>query len=110
MSGSIRMPPGSRSDTLPHVPRQRRPSWAEPDPVDELAGRLEEFIAAAVHPDEIAALLESDGMSDDRIREKYGCKDSFSLAEELYERSSAAIPNPRYRPTTPGRSACRAAC
>ncbi|WP_406489226.1 hypothetical protein [Streptomyces phaeochromogenes] len=94
MSGSIRMPPGSRPDTLPYVPRQRRPSWAEPDPVDELAHRLEEFIASAVHPDEIAALLESDGMSDDQIREKYGVKDSFSLAEELYERVERRHPEP----------------
>ncbi|MGP4051139.1 hypothetical protein [Streptomyces sp. 2A115] len=94
MSGSIRMPPGTRPDTLPHVPRQRRPSWAAPDPMDELATRLEEFIAAAVHPDEIAALLESDGLSDDQIREKYGCKDSFSLAEELYERVERRHPEP----------------
>lgn len=62
--------------------------------MDELANRLEEFIAAAVHPDEIAALLESDGMSDDQIREKYGVKDSFSLAEELYERVERRHPEP----------------
>ncbi|MGC9544295.1 hypothetical protein [Streptomyces sp. UG1] len=88
MSGSIRMPPGARPDTLPAVPRQRtrRPRWARPDPVDELAARLDDFIAAAVHPDEIAALLESDGLSDDQIRERYGVKNSFALAEELYER------------------------
>ncbi|MFE9646653.1 hypothetical protein ACFYO0_21570 [Streptomyces sp. NPDC006365] len=94
MSGSIRMPPGARPDTLPAVPRRRRPSWAGPDAVDELATRLDEFIAAAVHPDEIAALLESDGMSDDQIREKYGCKDSFSLAEELYARVERRHPEP----------------
>lgn len=81
------MPPGAGPDTLPAVPRQRTsPSWAEPDPVDELADRLREFIASAVHPDEIAALLESDGLSDDQIRERYGLKSSFALAEELYER------------------------
>ncbi|WP_189321164.1 hypothetical protein [Streptomyces flaveus] len=94
MSGSIRMPPGTHGDTLPTVPRRRRPSWAGADPVDELATRLEEFVAAAVHPDEIAALLESDGMSDDQIREKYGCKDSFSLAEELYARVERRHPEP----------------
>ncbi|MFD5226948.1 hypothetical protein ACFWJ5_00090 [Streptomyces qaidamensis] len=86
MSGSVWLPPGSRPDTLPGIPRQRTPSWARPDPVDELAARLEEFIAAAVHPDEIAALLESDGLSDDQIRERYGVKNSFALAETLYER------------------------
>lgn len=88
------MPPGAPPDTLPAVPRRGRPSWAGPDPVDELATRLDDFIAAAVHPDEIAALLESDGMSDDQIREKYGCKNSFSLAEELYARVERRHPEP----------------
>ncbi|MFC7266175.1 hypothetical protein [Streptomyces lutosisoli] len=95
MSGSLRMPPGTYEDTLPYVPRQRRPpSWAQPDPIDELAERLGEFIAAAVHPDEIAALLESDGMSDDQIRRRYGVKNSFALAEELYERVERHYPEP----------------
>ncbi|GGN84364.1 hypothetical protein GCM10011579_074150 [Streptomyces albiflavescens] len=89
------MPPGTYQDTLPYVPRGRRaPSWAKPDPIDELTERLHDFIAAAVHPDEIAALLESDGMSDDRIRERYGVKNSFALAEELYERVERAYPEP----------------
>ncbi|KMS69817.1 membrane protein [Streptomyces viridochromogenes] len=95
MSGSIWMPPGSRPDTLPAIPRQRTtPSWAQPDPLDELAERLDDFIAAAVHPDEIAALLESDGLSDDQIRERYGVKNSFALAEELYERVERRYPEP----------------
>jgi hypothetical protein len=62
--------------------------------VDELADRLEDFIAAAVHPDEIAALLESDGLSDDQIRERYGLKNSFALAETLYERVERRYPEP----------------
>ncbi|MGW6647527.1 hypothetical protein [Streptomyces iakyrus] len=94
MSGSVWLPPGSRPDTLPGIPRQRTPSWARPDPVDELTARLEEFIAAAVHPDEIAALLESDGLSDDQIRERYGVKNSFALAETLYERVERRYPEP----------------
>ncbi|MEV5353306.1 hypothetical protein [Streptomyces sp. NPDC052693] len=94
MSAGVRMPPGSRPGTVPGVPRQRTPSWARPDPVDELAGRLEDFAAAAVHPDEIAALLESDGLSDDRIRERYGVKDSFALAETLYARVGRRYPEP----------------
>ncbi|MER5215897.1 hypothetical protein ABT063_36580 [Streptomyces sp. NPDC002838] len=94
MSGSLWMPPGSRPDTLPYVPRQRTPSWARPDPIDELAERLDDFIAAAVHPDEIAALLESDGLSDDQIRERYGVKNSFALAEELYGRVERRHPEP----------------
>ncbi|MFE5888830.1 hypothetical protein [Streptomyces sp. NPDC056468] len=95
MSGSLWMPPGSRPDTLPAIPHQRdRPGWARPDPIDELAARLDDFIAAAVHPDEIAALLESDGLSDDQIRERYGVKNSFALAEELYERVERRYPEP----------------
>ncbi|WP_369237737.1 hypothetical protein AB5J56_32265 [Streptomyces sp. R21] len=95
MSGGLRIPPGTHEDSLPAVPRQRRPpSWAEPDPVEELAERLGDFIAAAVHPDEIAALLESDGMSDDRIRERYGVRNSFALAEELYDRVDRHYPEP----------------
>ncbi|WP_328870816.1 hypothetical protein OHT76_12260 [Streptomyces sp. NBC_00287] len=94
MSGSLWMPPGARPDALPAIPRQRTPSWAQPDPLDELAERLDEFVAAAVHPDEIAALLESDGLSDDQIRERYGVKNSFALAEELYERVARRYPEP----------------
>ncbi|MES5825511.1 hypothetical protein [Streptomyces sp. RG80] len=94
MSGSVWLPPGARPDTVPGIPGQRTPSWARPDPVDELAERLDDFVAAAVHPDEIAALLESDGMSDDQIRERYGVKNSFALAEELYERNDRRYPEP----------------
>ncbi|MFJ7072745.1 hypothetical protein [Streptomyces sp. NPDC098781] len=89
------MPPGSRPHTLPAIPRPRaKPSWAQADPIDELAARLDDFIAAAVHPDEIAALLESDGLSDDQIRERYGVRNSFALAEELYERVGRRYPEP----------------
>ncbi|MGW3647393.1 hypothetical protein [Streptomyces sp. NPDC000878] len=105
MSGSIRMPPGAGSDTLPVIPRQRKPpSWAEPDPIDQLADRLDDFIAAAVHPDEIAALLESDGMSDDQIRKRYGVKNSFALAEELYDRVERRYPEPEGPPHDPWRT------
>ncbi|MEU1406193.1 hypothetical protein ABZ471_28185 [Streptomyces sp. NPDC005728] len=91
MSEDLRAP----SRTLPAIPRQhRRPSWAQPDPVDRLAGKLDEFVAAAVHPDEIAALLESDGLSDDQIRERYGVENSFALAEELYDRTPRRHPEP----------------
>ncbi|MDW4910404.1 hypothetical protein RB628_35020 [Streptomyces sp. ADMS] len=95
MSGSIWMPPGAGPDTLPAIPRQRKPpSWAEPDPIDQLAVRMDDFVAAAVHPDEIAALLESDGLSDDQIRERYGVRNSFALAEELYDRVGRRYPEP----------------
>jgi len=104
VSGSIWMPPGARPDTFPTIPEQRgAPSWAGPDPIDELADRLDDFVAAAVHPDEIAALLESDGLSDDQIRERYGVKNSFALAEELYERVARRHPEPGTPPHDPWR-------
>ncbi|MFD3537205.1 hypothetical protein [Streptomyces sp. NPDC058664] len=64
------------------------------DPLDELTERLEGFVAVAVHPDEIAALLESDGMTDDHIRLTYGRADSFALAEDLYARVERRHPAP----------------
>ncbi|MDX2935772.1 hypothetical protein [Streptomyces ipomoeae] len=97
MSDSLRTPrPGTPQDTRPPAlrPRPKPPRWAEPDPIDQLADRLRDFIAAAVHPDEIAALLESDGMSDDQVRERYGYRNAFALAEELYERVERAHPEP----------------
>ncbi|WP_432025542.1 hypothetical protein [Streptomyces sp. 1222.5] len=89
---------------LSGIPRQRnRPGWARPDPIDELARELDEFVAAAVHPDEIAALLESDGLSDDRIRERYGVEDSFALAERLWDRTPRRHPEPDGPPADPWR-------
>jgi hypothetical protein len=67
----------------------------------ELAGRMEEIIAGAVHPDEIAAILESDGMTDDHIRLTYGRPDSFALAEELYEQVPRRHPEPPGPPADP---------
>lgn len=75
------------------------------DPLDELAARLEGFVAVAVHPDEIAALLESDGMTDDHIRLTYGRADSFALAEDLYARVERHHPAPEAPPTGPWHSA-----
>ncbi|MEV4948402.1 hypothetical protein [Streptomyces sp. NPDC053755] len=71
------------------------------DPVDELALRLDALAAAAVHPDEIAAILESDGMTDDHIRLTYGRADSFSLAEDLYARVERRHSAPEAPPTGP---------
>ncbi|MFD0268354.1 hypothetical protein ACFVGY_17530 [Streptomyces sp. NPDC127106] len=98
MSGSLwlRVPGG---DTLPALPRPRRTAAGTgapaADPMDELAERLDGFIAAAVHPDEVAAILESDGMTDEHIRLTYGRRDSFDLAEELYARVPRAFPEPQ---------------
>ncbi|GGU19258.1 hypothetical protein [Streptomyces lavendofoliae] len=101
MSGSLWLKAESAGlDTLPAIPRPR-PSWAAADPVDELATRLEEVVAAAVHPDEIAAILESDGMTDDHIRLTYGRENSFALAEDLYARVERRYPEPDGPPVDP---------
>ncbi|WP_328970733.1 hypothetical protein [Streptomyces sp. NBC_00239] len=97
MSGGLWLTPGSRSgdDTLALIPRPRRGApAAAADPMEELATRLERFVEAAVHPDEIAAILESDGMTDEHIRLTYGRHDSFALAEALYARVPRAFPEP----------------
>lgn len=93
MSGSLwlKVPGG---DTLPAIPRPRRTVPPAADPMDELAERFDVFIASAVHPDEIAAVLESDGMTDEHIRLTYGRHDSFALAEELYARVPRSFPEP----------------
>ncbi|MCX5196883.1 hypothetical protein OOK31_23800 [Streptomyces sp. NBC_00249] len=89
---------GARTDTLPALPRPRQGGGPAADPMDELATRLDVFIAAAVHPDEIAAILESDGMNDEYIRLTYGRHDSFALAEELFARVPRAFPEPEDLP------------
>lgn len=100
MSGSPRIDAGpgggARRATPPRMPKQR-PHWAA-DPLRELADRLGESVPAAVHPDEIAAILESDGMTDDHIRLTYGREDSFALAEDLFARVSRTGPPPRPEP------------
>ncbi|MFI0978629.1 hypothetical protein ACH4SP_16725 [Streptomyces sp. NPDC021093] len=101
MSGPMWLTPDDRQDTLPAIPRPR-PRWAAAaDPMDELADRLRDLIEAAVHPDEIAAILESDGMTDDHIRLTYGRADSFELAEDLYARVPRTYPEPGLAPGDP---------
>ncbi|MGW7101450.1 hypothetical protein [Streptomyces sp. NPDC054838] len=97
MSGSLwlKVPGGN---TLPAVPRPRRTAPPAADPMDELAERFDALAAAAVHPDEIAAILESDGMNDEYIRLTYGRHDSFALAEELYARVPRSFPEPESVP------------
>ncbi|CAM5384082.1 hypothetical protein GCM10010329_13550 [Streptomyces spiroverticillatus] len=101
MSGPLWLTPDDRQDTLPVIPRPR-PRWAAADdPMEELADRLRDLIEAAVHPDEIAAILESDGMTDDHIRLTYGRTNSFELAEDLYDRVPRTYPEPALQPGDP---------
>ncbi|MFF3321948.1 hypothetical protein [Streptomyces sp. NPDC002889] len=101
MSGPLWQGPGQHGHAMPVLPRRREGLAVAADPMTELADRMEELIAAAVHPDEIAAILESDGMSDDHIRLRYGRPDSFTLAEELYARVPRRCPEPPGPPVDP---------
>ncbi|MBB1242695.1 hypothetical protein GL263_03775 [Streptomyces durbertensis] len=74
-----------------------RPTREHADALEELVDRLGADCAAAVHPEEIAALLESEGLNDRRIRERYGYADSFALAEELFGR----VPRAHHRAPAP---------
>ncbi|MFF7079341.1 hypothetical protein [Streptomyces lavendulae] len=62
--------------------------------VNELAADMADRVGPAVHPYEVAALLEADGLSADTIRRRYGHADIFSLATALYERVPRVFPEP----------------
>ncbi|UQI44967.1 hypothetical protein M1P56_11685 [Streptomyces sp. HU2014] len=117
MSGLLRLVPDEpepahdlAATAGPARPRPR-PRWAA-DPVDQLAEELAEVCAAAVHPDEIAAVLEADGLTGEQITERYGRSDAFELAAELYARVPRSHPEPAPRADPwkahPGRFALRA--
>ncbi|WP_367135382.1 MULTISPECIES: hypothetical protein [Streptomyces] len=117
MSGLLRLVPDEPEPAhdlaaVPAAARPRpRPRWAA-DPVDALAEELAEVCAAAVHPDEIAAVLEADGLTGEQITERYGRADAFELAAELYARVPRSHPEPGPRPdpwkVRPGRFVLRA--
>ncbi|MFE7775073.1 hypothetical protein ACFU5O_14455 [Streptomyces sp. NPDC057445] len=67
---------------------------AADDPVDVLAAELADRIGPAVHPYEVAAVLESEGLTGDQIKERYGHPDLFSLAADLYGRVPRSFPQP----------------
>ncbi|AZM57963.1 hypothetical protein DMA15_28945 [Streptomyces sp. WAC 01529] len=93
-------PPRTATDAPGHAgPRSRgtlRPARAD-DPVDRLAAELAEEAGAAVHPYEVAALLESQGLTGDRIQETYGQPDLFSLADAVFRR----VPRSHRKPPPP---------
>ncbi|GAA3643157.1 hypothetical protein GCM10023079_36330 [Streptomyces chitinivorans] len=99
MSGTLRLLPGAPPPkgppgrTAPAARSRRRPSWAA-DPLDALAEEMAEVCAAAVHPDEIAAHLESEGLTGEQIQRRYGRRDTFEAAAELFARVPRAFPEP----------------
>lgn len=56
------------------------------EPVDELVDRVARLAGAAIDTLQVAALLESQGVTDRSARESYGYDDVFQLAEEVYAR------------------------
>ena len=72
------------------IPAHRGPGQT----VDELCARFAALCAGAVDALEVAAGLESDGMSDQTARVRYGYPDVFSLAEHLYDRTVRAPAEP----------------
>ncbi|MFF2141200.1 hypothetical protein [Kitasatospora sp. NPDC058190] len=120
MSGPIRLVPdeggAERTMQLRTLPlKLRRPAppvEPEPaeqlglsaDPLDELAERLRDICADAVHPYEIAAFLESDGLSDEQAALLYGRPDAFTVAEELFEKVERHYPGPSSEFANPWRA------
>ncbi|ARP73670.1 hypothetical protein LK07_32245 [Streptomyces pluripotens] len=62
--------------------------------VSALAAELADRVGPAVHPYEVAALLEAEGMTAEQIRERYGHPNLFSLATALYEQVPRTFPEP----------------
>ncbi|MGP3732475.1 hypothetical protein ACTWJ9_04500 [Streptomyces sp. GDS52] len=112
MSGPMALEPGgAEQDTLAlRPPAVLRPPRALPaddttltmrlprpvpdqEEVDRLAADLADRIGPAVHPYEVAALLEAEGLPTDVIRRRYGHPNLFSLASALYERVPRTFPD-----------------
>ncbi|UUN25098.1 hypothetical protein [Streptomyces sp. FIT100] len=101
MSGPMALEPdGGGGDTLSlrlaraDTTLALRSPVAGDDPVDLLAAELSDRIGPAVHPYEVAALLESEGLTGERITERYGHPDLFSLAADLHGRVPRSFPEP----------------
>lgn len=66
------------------------------EPVDELVDRVARLAGAAIDTLQVAALLESQGVTDRSAHETYGYDDVFQLAEEVYARlPRTAVPEYR---------------
>ncbi|MEU2060746.1 hypothetical protein [Streptomyces sp. NPDC013455] len=108
MSGPMALEPGgTEQDTLAlrlaGTPARRddrtltlRLPGGGPDPeaVSRLAADLADRIGPAVHPYEVAALLEAEGLTAEQITERYGHPDLFSLATALYAQVPRTFPEP----------------
>jgi hypothetical protein len=61
------------------------------DPLDELVDRVRPGLGRVVDPLQVAAVLESDGLTDRGARVEYGYADVFALAGEVYRRLGPAL-------------------
>ncbi|MFD7013385.1 hypothetical protein [Streptomyces sp. NPDC059161] len=105
MSGPIALePPDGRDDTLTlrlaaestmtlRLPDRIRRAGRD-SAVDRLAAHLAEQIGPAVHAYEVAAVLESEGLTAQQIADEYGHDSLFALAEDLYSRVPRSFPEP----------------
>jgi hypothetical protein len=68
------------------------------DPVEELAVRVSPLCGTAVDALQVAAVLESDGITDRTARDIYGYSDVFVLAGEVHRRVTPPEPTTEARP------------
>ncbi|CAK7283358.1 hypothetical protein [Streptomyces misionensis] len=104
MSGPMALEPGgAEQDTLAlrlarpdeRTLALRLPGHGTDDAaVSLLAAELADRIGPAVHPYEVAALLEAEGLTAETIKDRYGHPNLFSLATALYEQVPRTFPEP----------------
>ncbi|MFC1419254.1 hypothetical protein [Streptacidiphilus cavernicola] len=96
MSAVLELLPGLRLSPLPRIlPRPDTPM----DPAEEAAHRFGGVAAAAVHPFEVAAAIEAEGVTDRQVQRDYGRLDAFELAEDLYQVTPRSYPEPAAAPS-----------
>ncbi|QMU75322.1 hypothetical protein GXW83_05685 [Streptacidiphilus sp. PB12-B1b] len=101
MSATLELLPGlSLAPLPPPLPRPAAaPGGGAVDPAREAAARFSGVAAAAVHPFEVAAAIEADGVTDRQVQRDYGRMDAFELAEELYADTPRDYPEPEPAPS-----------
>lgn len=96
MSAVLDLLPGVRLVPLSRVlPRPTVPM----DPAEEAAHRFGGVAATAVHPFEVAAAIEAEGVTDRQVQRHYGRMDAFELAEDLYADTPRSYPEPEAAPS-----------
>jgi hypothetical protein len=70
------------------------------DPIDDLAARMRPSVRRPVDAMEVAAALEANGILDRSAQDRYGHRDVFELAEEVFARLDDPAPAPAARSAT----------